>query len=51
MTTSAAGPITDHFGPMLLLRLRMPFAKTTVLVLDGTLVPIRDHNSPHKQVR
>ncbi|GLW04852.1 hypothetical protein Slala05_84820 [Streptomyces lavendulae subsp. lavendulae] len=34
----------DHLGPMLVLQPRKRFAKVTVLIVDGTLVPTRDHN-------
>lgn len=40
---SAADRIIDHLGPMLALQPRRRFAKDTVLIVDGTLVPTRDH--------
>ncbi|MEV6583707.1 transposase [Streptomyces sp. NPDC051582] len=40
---SAADRIIDHPGPMLALQPRKRFAKDTVLIVDGTLVPTRDH--------
>lgn len=43
VSKSAADRITDHLGPMLALQPRKRFAKDTVLIVDGTLVPIRDH--------
>jgi hypothetical protein len=43
VSKSAADRIIDHLGPMLALRPRRRFAKDTVLVVDGTLVPTRDH--------
>ncbi|WP_329453771.1 transposase (plasmid) [Streptomyces sp. NBC_01724] len=43
VSKSAAGRIMDHLGPMLALRPRKRFAKDTVLIVDGTLVPTRDH--------
>ncbi|MFE5561164.1 transposase [Streptomyces sp. NPDC056544] len=43
VSKSAAGRIIDHLGPMLALRPRRRFAKDTVLIVDGTLVPTRDH--------
>lgn len=35
--------IIDRLGPMLALQPRKRFAKDTVLIVDGTLVPTRDH--------
>jgi hypothetical protein len=43
VSKSAADRIIDHLGPMLALRPRKRFAKDTVLIVDGTLVPTRDH--------
>lgn len=43
VSKSAADRITDHLGPMLALQPRKRFAKDTVLNVDGTLVPTRDH--------
>lgn len=43
VSKSAAGRIIDHLGPLLALRPRRRFAKGTVLIVDGTLVPTRDH--------
>ncbi|CAL9669080.1 IS5 family transposase IS112 [Streptomyces sp. enrichment culture] len=43
VSKSATGRIIDHLGPMLALRPRKRFAKGTVLIVDGTLVPTRDH--------
>jgi hypothetical protein len=40
---SAADGIIDRLGPMLALQPRKRFAKDTVLIVDGTLVPTRDH--------
>ncbi|MEV7253520.1 transposase [Streptomyces cyaneofuscatus] len=40
---SAAGRIIDHLGPMFALQPRKRFAKDTLLIVDGTLVPTRDH--------
>jgi hypothetical protein len=40
---STAGRIIKHVGPMLTLQPRQQFAKVTVLIVDGTLVPTRDH--------
>lgn len=34
----------DDIGPFLALDLRQRFRKGTVLVVDGTLVPTRDHS-------
>ena len=43
VSKSAADRIIDHLGPMLALQSRKRFAKDTVLIVDGTLVPTRDH--------
>ncbi|WP_411107704.1 transposase [Streptomyces sp. cmx-4-9] len=41
---SAADRVIDHLGPMLALQPRKRFAKGTVLIVDGSLVPTRDHS-------
>ncbi|MFD3976689.1 transposase [Streptomyces cyaneofuscatus] len=43
ISKSAADRIIDHLGPKLALQPRKRFAKGTVLIVDGTLVPTRDH--------
>lgn len=43
ISKSAADRIVDHLGPHLALQLRRRFAMETVLIVDGTLVPTRDH--------
>ncbi|WP_329168800.1 transposase [Streptomyces sp. NBC_01267] len=43
VSKSAADRIIDHLGPMLALQPRKRFRKETVLIVDGTLVPTRDH--------
>jgi hypothetical protein len=43
VSKSAADRIIDHLGPKLALRPRQWFAKDAVLIVDGTLVPTRDH--------
>ncbi|QGZ52571.1 transposase [Streptomyces sp. QHH-9511] len=43
VSKSAADRIIDHLGPMLALQPRKRFVKDTVLIVDGTLVPTRDH--------
>ncbi|WP_049653951.1 IS5/IS1182 family transposase [Kitasatospora sp. MY 5-36] len=43
VSKSAADRIIDHLGPKLALQQRKRFAKGTVLIVDGTLVPTRDH--------
>ncbi len=43
MSKSAAARIVDHLGPLLALHQRKRFRKETVLIVDGTLVPTRDH--------
>ncbi|MET9727492.1 transposase [Streptomyces zaomyceticus] len=40
---SAADRIIGHLGPLLALKPRRRFRKDTVLIVDGTLVPTRDH--------
>ncbi|GAA2490642.1 transposase [Streptomyces longisporus] len=40
---SAADRIIDRLGPSLALQQRQRFRKDTVLIVDGTLVPTRDH--------
>jgi hypothetical protein len=44
ISKSAADRIIDHIGPLLALRRRKQFRKDTVLIVDGTLVPTRDHS-------
>lgn len=39
----AAGRVIEHLGPVLALQSRKRFRKDTVLIVDGTLVPTRDH--------
>ncbi len=43
ISKSPADRIIDHVEPMLALRPRKRFRKDTVLIVDGTLVPTRDH--------
>ncbi|MFJ2634263.1 transposase [Streptomyces sp. NPDC087422] len=43
ISKSAANRIIDHLGPMLALQQRNRFRKDAVLIVDGTLVPTRDH--------
>ncbi|MFE2610211.1 transposase [Streptomyces mirabilis] len=43
ISKSAADRIIDHLGPALALQPRKRFRKGTVLIVDGTLVPTRDH--------
>ncbi|MFJ6624440.1 transposase [Streptomyces albidoflavus] len=43
MSKSTADRIIDHLGPMLALQPRKRSAKDAVLIVDGTLVPTRDH--------
>jgi hypothetical protein len=43
VSKSAADRIIDHLGPALALQQRKRFRKDTVLIVDGTLVPARDH--------
>jgi hypothetical protein len=43
VSKSAADRVIRHLGPLLALRPRKRFRKNTVLIVDGTLVPTRDH--------
>ncbi|MFB6678830.1 transposase [Streptomyces sp. NPDC056390] len=43
VSKSSANRVIDHLGPKIALRQRKQFAKDTVLIVDGTLVPTRDH--------
>ncbi|MFI7241700.1 transposase [Streptomyces qinglanensis] len=43
VSKSAADRIVGQLGPLLALRQRKQFRKETVLIVDGTLVPTRDH--------
>lgn len=43
VSKSTADQIIDHLGPMLAFQPRKRFAKDTVLIVDGTMVPARDH--------
>ncbi|MDX2557916.1 transposase [Streptomyces stelliscabiei] len=44
VSKSAADRIIDHIGPALALQQRRRFRKDAVLIVDGTLVPTRDHS-------
>ncbi|MFE1957077.1 transposase [Streptomyces sp. NPDC059479] len=43
VSKSAADRVIDHLGPKLVLQPCRRFAKDAVLIVDGTLVPTRDH--------
>ena len=43
ISKSAADRIINRLAPLLALRARRRFRKGTVLIVDGTLVPTRDH--------
>jgi transcriptional regulator of met regulon len=43
ISKSAADRIIDHTAPLLALTQRRRFRKDTVLIVDGTLIPTRDH--------
>lgn len=43
VSKSAADRVIDDIGPRLALHPRQRFAKDAVLIVDGTLVPTRDH--------
>lgn len=53
VSKSAADRIVDHTAPLLALKPRRRFGKDTVLIVDGTLVPTRDHDiaAPSKNYR
>ena len=44
ISKSSAGQIIDHMGPLLALRQLQRFHASTVLIVDDTLVPTRDHS-------
>jgi hypothetical protein len=44
ISKSSADRIIDHIGPLLALKQRQRFHTGTVLIVDGTLVPTRDHS-------
>ncbi|WP_329042200.1 transposase [Streptomyces sp. NBC_00178] len=48
VSKSAADRVIDHLGPLLALQPRRRFAKDAVLIVDGTLVPTRDHTIAEK---
>jgi hypothetical protein len=48
VSKSAADRIIDHTAPLLALQPRRRFGKDTVLIVDGTLVPTRDHTVAEK---
>jgi hypothetical protein len=43
VSKSTADRVIDHLGPKLALQLCQRFARDAVLIVDGTLVPTRDH--------
>ncbi len=43
ISKSAADRIIGRLGPMIALRPRKRFRRDSVLIVDGTLVPTRDH--------
>jgi hypothetical protein len=43
VSKSTADRVINHLGPLLALRPRRRFRKDSVLIVDGTLVPTRDH--------
>ncbi|MFE6895240.1 transposase [Streptomyces sp. NPDC057694] len=53
VSKSAAGRILARTGPLLALKQRQRFRRDTVLIVDGTLVPTRDHDiaEPSKNYR
>ncbi|WND32824.1 transposase family protein (plasmid) [Streptomyces sp. BB1-1-1] len=44
ISKSAADRIIDQLGPLIAFQSRRRFAKDAVLIVDGTLVPTRDHS-------
>lgn len=44
ISKSAADRITYHISPLLALRQQSRFRRDTALIVDGTLVPTRDHS-------
>ncbi|GGW17570.1 hypothetical protein GCM10010264_73500 [Streptomyces globisporus] len=44
VSKSAAGRIVSHLGPLLALLQRRRFRRDPVLIVDGILVPTRDHS-------
>ncbi len=44
VSKSAAERVIDNLGPVLALQQRKRFRKDAVLIVDGTLVPTRDHD-------
>ncbi|MEU5282361.1 transposase [Streptomyces asoensis] len=44
VSKSAADRMIDHLGPMFALHPRRRFRKEAVLIVDGTLIPTRDHS-------
>ncbi|UKY55462.1 transposase [Streptomyces inhibens] len=48
VSKSAADRIVARTGPLLALKQRQRFRKDTVLIVDGTLVPTRDHSIAEK---
>ncbi|GCB45050.1 hypothetical protein SNL152K_2340 [Streptomyces sp. NL15-2K] len=43
--SNAADRIIDHLGPTHALQQRKRFRQDTVLIVDGTLLPTRDHTT------
>ncbi len=50
VSKSAADPIIDHLGPPLALQQPKRFRHDTVLIVDGTLVPTRDHGIAEQSI-
>ncbi len=46
VSKSSANQVIDHLGQRLALQPRKRFAKGTVLIVDGTLVPTREPPRP-----
>ncbi|MFK0026545.1 transposase [Streptomyces sp. NPDC090798] len=51
VSKSAADRIIDQLGPLLALQPRRRFAKDTVLIVDGTLVPTATTRSPVQELQ
>ncbi|MDQ0904300.1 hypothetical protein QFZ22_000285 [Streptomyces canus] len=50
VSKSAADRIISHLGPLLALKPRRRFRNGTVLIVDGTLAPTRDHSVAERQL-
>lgn len=51
VSKSTANRVIGHLGPKLALQPRQRFARDAVLIVDGTLVPTRDHKAAAPKAR